>query len=204
MMLSYAIASIMAAARLFLRDPKAWDELDVSTDGFFRSFSAILLILPLNIMSDLFALRLAQDRPGLRDGMRGADGYGVGDMAFSTLALGLEWVLFPVLAFLLLRLLGLTGSFVRYVVAHNWGRVVIELFSLPAIVLFASGLVSASVALDLLLVALGFSLYYRMQIARSALEIGWVLALGIALLEILFMIMFALGVSQVSSLWLSA
>lgn len=202
MILSHAVASIMAAARLFLRDPKAWDELDVTTDGFFRSFGAVFLILPLNIMSDLFALQLAQERPGLRDGMRDGDGYGVGEMAFSTLALGLEWVLFPVVAFLLLRLLGLTDSFVRYVVAHNWGRVVIELFSLPAILLYASGLVSGSVALDLLLVALGFSLYYRMQIARSALEVGWVLALGIALLEILFAIMFALGVSQFSSLWL--
>jgi hypothetical protein len=140
----------------------------------------------------------------LRDGIERAEGYGIGEMAFSTLAVGLEWVLFPVVAFFLLRLLGLTGMFVRYVVAHNWGRVVIELFSLPAILMFASGLVSGSVALDLLLVALGFSLYYRMQIARAALEVGWVLALGIALLEILFAIMFALGISQFSSLWLRA
>jgi hypothetical protein len=122
-------------------------------------------------------------------------------MFFSTFVLGVEWLLFPVFAYFLLRVLGLTGRFVHYVVAHNWGRVIIELFSLPAILLFATGLVSASVALDLLLVALGFSLYYRAQIARSALETGWGLAIGIALLEILLTIFFAVSVSQISSLW---
>lgn len=202
MNLSHFAASVTAAWRLFMRDPRAWDDLDVSTEGFFRSFGAILLILPLNIMSDLFAMRLAQERPDVETTIPLEGGYGPGEMFFSTFVLGVEWLLFPLFAYFLLRVLGLTSRFVHYVVAHNWGRVIIELFSLPAILLFATGLVSVSVALDLLLVALGFSLYYRAQIARSALETGWGLALGIALLEILLTIFFAVSVSQISSLWL--
>jgi hypothetical protein len=198
----HGLQSVGAAWRLFLRDPKAWDGFDVSTDGFFRSFGAIILIFPLNILSDLFAMRLAQARPDVETTLPVDGGYGPGEFFFSTLALCVEWFAFPVLAYLLLRLLGLTDRFVRYVVAHNWGRVLIELFNLPAIVLFAAGVVSASVALDLLLVALGFSLYLRLQIARSALEVGWGLALGVALLEVLLTIMFAVGVSHASSLWL--
>jgi uncharacterized membrane protein YqaE (UPF0057 family) len=179
MNIANAFASIGAAWRLFLRDPKALEGMDVSTEGFFRSFGALLLIFPLNILSD--------------------GGYGIGEIFFSTFVLGIEWLLFPLFAYLLLRLLGLTERFVHYVVAHNWGRVIMELFNLPAIVLFASGVVSASVALDLLLVSLGFSLYYRAQIA---LDTGWGLAVGIALLEVLLTIVFAVGVSQTSSLWL--
>jgi hypothetical protein len=202
MNIANAFASIGAAWRLFLRDPKALEGMDVSTEGFFRSFGALLLIFPLNILSDLFAMRLAQARPDVETTLPVDGGYGIGEIFFSTFVLGIEWLLFPLFAYLLLRLLGLTERFVHYVVAHNWGRVIMELFNLPAIVLFASGVVSASVALDLLLVSLGFSLYYRAQNARTALDTGWGLAVGIALLEVLLTIVFAVGVSQTSSLWL--
>lgn len=204
MNITHVMSSMTAAWRVFMRDSRAWDDLDVSTDGFFRSFGAILLIFPLNILSDLFAMRLAQERPDVETTLPVDGGYGAGEIFFSSVVLGVEWLLFPLFAYLLLRLLGLMGRFVHYVVAHNWGRVIIELFNLPAILLFATGLVSVSVAFDLLLVSLGFSLYYRAQIARSALETGWGLSVGIALLEVLMTIMFAIGVSQASSLWLRA
>lgn len=202
MNLAYAFASIRATWRLLLRDPGAWDELDVSTEGFFRSFGAIALLFPLNILSDLFAMRLSEARPDVETTIPLEHGYGAGEVIFSTLALCIEWLLFPVVAYLLLRLLGLTERFVSYVVVHNWARVIIELFNLPAIVLFSAGLASVSLALDLLLVSLGVSLYFRVQIARSALDAGWGLAVGIGLLEVLLIISFAVGVSHASSLWL--
>ena len=88
------------------------------------------------------------------------------------------------------------------VIAHNWGSVVIQLFNVPAIILFSVGLISHQIALDLLFVTFGLALYYRFYIAQTALDIGWGLAVGISMLELLMSIFFVLAVSDTRFLWL--
>ncbi len=59
-MIAHARKSVLAAWQLVVRDPKAWDGFDLTADGFFRSFIAVLVVIPFNIVFDLFALRLRQ------------------------------------------------------------------------------------------------------------------------------------------------
>ena len=59
-MIAHARQSVLAAWQLVVRDPKAWDSFDLTADGFFRSFAAVLFVIPFNIVFDLFALRLRQ------------------------------------------------------------------------------------------------------------------------------------------------
>ena len=49
-MIAHARQSVLAAWQLVVRDPKAWDAFDLSADGFFRSFAAILFVIPFNIV----------------------------------------------------------------------------------------------------------------------------------------------------------
>lgn len=203
-MIAHARNSVLAAWQLVVRDPKAWDGFDLTADGFFRSFTAVLLVIPFNIVFDLFALRLRQ--AGGLDAVDagGAATYTYSKMAFSTTALCVEWLLFIVIAYFLLKFLGFADRYVRFVVAYNWGCVIVELFNLPAVVLFSLGLVSYAMAVDLIFIALGLTLYYRFYIAQTALEVGWGLAMGIAVLEFLFTIFFGYGLQQVASLWVPA
>jgi hypothetical protein len=125
-------------------------------------------------------------------------------MVFSTIALAFEWMLFPLAMILLCRFLGLTQRYAQMVIAHNWGRVVIECFNAPAIILFSLGLISHQFAVDLLFLSLGLTLYYRFYIAQTALEIGWGLAMAISILELLLTLFFAIAVSNSAYLWLPA
>lgn len=199
---AYMQKSTIAACRLAVRDPQAWNEFDLTTDGFFRSFMALLLVAPLNILFDLFVRRLAQTRALSEGKSTLASQYGLGEMLFSTATLAIEWLIFPLAALFLLRLLNLSHRYGTLVIAHNWGRVVTEFFNLPTIFLFSLGLISHQSAFDLLFITLGLTLYYRFYIAQSALEVGWGLAMGIAILELLLTIFFALAVSGTRSLWL--
>ncbi len=199
---AYVQKSLDAAFRLAGRDQTAWGQFDLTADGFFRSFVAILLVAPLNILFDLFALRLSDARTLSEGKVPSLGEYGFGEVLFSTAALAIGWMVFPLALFYLLRFLDLSHRYGTMVIAHNWGRVVIELFNVPAIVLFSLGLISHQVAVDLLFVTLGLTLYYRFYIAQTALDIGWGLAISISVLELLLTVFFALAVSNTASLWL--
>lgn len=203
-MIAHARKSVGAAWQLVVRDPKAWDAFDLTADGFFRSFAAVLFVIPFNIVFDLFALRLRQAGSIENSDAVGMAAFSYSKMAFSTTALCVEWVLFTIIAYFLLKFLGLADQYVRYIVAYNWGCIIVELFNLPAVVLFSFGLISYAAAVDLIFIALGLTLYYRFYIAQTALGVGWGLAMGIAVLEFLFTIFFGYGLQQVASLWVPA
>jgi len=204
MMFEYAQRSFTAACLLAVRDPRAWKEFDLTADGFFRSFIAILFVMPLNILFDLFAIRLSQARAA-GDGVAAEAGsYGTPEMVFSTVTLVIEWMIFPLVALYLLRYLGLQQRYAQYVIAHNWGRIVTELLNLPAIVLFSVGLISNEAATYCLFFTLVMTLYYRFYIAQTALEVGWSLAMALSILQLLLTILFAIAVRNGAGLWLPA
>jgi hypothetical protein len=119
MMFEYAQRSFTAACLLAVRDPRAWKEFDLTADGFFRSFIAILFVMPLNILFDLFAIRLSQARAAADGIAAEAGSYGTPEMVFSTVTLVIEWMIFPLVALYLLRYLGLQQRYAQYVIAHN-------------------------------------------------------------------------------------
>lgn len=200
--LAHARRSFEAACMLAVRNEKAWDEFELTSDGFFKSFSALLLVIPLNILFDLFAVRLAEVRTVGQGGTVAQGAYGYGEALFSTAVLGVEWLIFPLVSALLVWFLRLQSRFVPFIVAHNWGRVVTELLNLPAIALFSMGLIDHQIAMDLLFIALGLTLYFRFYIAQSALGVGWGLAIAIAVLELLVTVLFSVLIYRGASLWL--
>jgi hypothetical protein len=204
MMFEYAQRSFNAACLLAVRDPRAWKEFDLTADGFFRSFIAILFVVPLNILFDLFAIRLSQARAAAEGLAAEAGSYGTPEMVFSTVTLVIEWMIFPLVALYLLRYLGLQQRYAQYVIAHNWGRIVTELLNLPAIVLFSVGLISDQAATYCLFITLVLTLYYRFYIAQTALEVGWSLAMALSILQLLLTILFAVAVRNGAGLWLPA
>jgi hypothetical protein len=201
---AYMRRSVDAAFDLVVRDQRAWSKFDLTTDGFYRSFAAMLVVLPLNVVIDIIANQIAiADQ--IRKGKSVADQaiYGPSDAVFATVAMSVQWLLFPIAMIFLLRYLDLAQRYSALIIAHNWGTVVIWLFYLPPFLLYAAGIISSSFAIDLNLIVLGFTLYYRFYIAQSALGTSWLLAAGIAMIDFLLQANFLFGLSKIAGLWIA-
>jgi hypothetical protein len=200
---AYMSRSIDAAFDLVVRDPRAWSKFDLTTDGFFRSFAAMLIVLPLNIVTDILANQAAIAER-VRQGKPTLDAsYGISDAMFATVELSVQWLLFPVAMIFLLRYLDLAQRYSALIIAHNWTTVVIWLFHLPTFLLYTAGIISSSLAFDLNLITFGFTLYYRFYIVQTALRTTWLLAAGIAMIDLLLQVNFGIGISRIEGLWVA-
>jgi hypothetical protein len=201
---AYVSRSVDAAFDLVVRDERAWSKFDLTTDGFYRSFAAMLIVLPLNVITDVIddQFEIAER---LRQGGSTMDqpAYGLGDAMFSTMALSIKWLLFPIAMIFLLRYLGLAQRYSALIIAHNWTTVVIWLLYLPPFLLHVAGFISLTQLIDLNLILLGFTLYYRFYVAQTALGTTWLLAAGIAMIDFLLQANFLFGLSKISSLWIA-
>jgi hypothetical protein len=201
---AYMRRSVDAAFDLVIRDQRAWTKFDLTTEGFYRSFAAMLIVLPLNVLTDVMGNQLALAE-GAREGKPAAEAvYGMADALFATAALSVQWLLFPVAMIFLLRYLGLGQRYATLIIAHNWSTVVIWLLHLPTFLLYTAGIISSSLAFDLGLVTFGFTLYYRFYIVQTALGATWLLAAGIAMIDLLLQVNYSFSMSQIQGLWVAA
>lgn len=202
--LAYVNRSVDAAFALVMRDRRAWDRFDITVEGFYRSFAALLIVIPMNLIADMIATqvtaaeRLENGKPALEQA------YSIGDAIFSTVALSIQWMIFPAVMIVVLRFLGLAHRYVPLIVAHNWGTIVIYLFNMPAFLLFAAGVISHDDAIGLNLIMLVFTLYYRYYTAETALDAGWSVAASTAMLGLVLQLYFQIGLSFATGLWLPA
>lgn len=174
------VRSLAGAWRLFLDRPEAMRFFDVSLDGFWRSFAAVVLLVPAYVMT-----ALAEYRVILSDAV--ADD-GFSDAAFvvgKVLALGIDWVALPVVLALVARPLGISRTYAPFIVARNWCAVLAVLPFGVIGLLFAGGLFGVDVANVLFLAALIAVLRYNFLIARRALSVGTAFAVGIVVLDLL-------------------
>ena len=201
---TYVRRSLDAAFDLVVRDQRAWSKFDLTTEGFYRSFAALLICIPLNIVIDVLLDKAAAAQKLARGKQLLDPAYGIGDAAFATASLGVQWLIFPIAMIFLLRFLDLGHRYAALVIAHNWGTVVIWLFNMPAILLYAAGVIAPDTATDINFVVLGLTLYYRFYIAQTALGTTWSIAMAIAMIDFLLQVNYLFALSQISGLWLPA
>ena len=105
--------SLEGVWRLARGDRGGMSLLDLSVDGFWRSFAAALLVAPAYalVVVDQYANLGWPDAP-------------VWTAVAEALSYVCGWVAFPIAAIFLTRLLGLSARYVPLVVANNWSAVV--------------------------------------------------------------------------------
>lgn len=159
--------SITGAAQLFLGRDRGLSYLDRSFDGFWRSFSVILLVLPIHVLT-LYAVSRTP----------GGSPFGA---AFreSLPLLALDWVLFPAILALAAKPLDVSRDYVPYVVARNWAAPIAASITLVPFMLQGAGWVPNEGAALLTLVALGVVLRFHYMILRIALKVTVPLAIGL-------------------------
>ncbi len=149
--------------------------LDISADGFWRSFAAIGWSLPALFLSWISYRRSYSDAIGVDDA--------VGPLFVPTLALIdlINWLAPLVLLGLLARPLGIAQFFARYVIATNWLSLAFAyVFALPVIwnLLYPeAGQLTALVSLILLVLA--FAAFIR--VARLAFDNDMTMALAVTI-----------------------
>ncbi|MCS7268818.1 MAG: hypothetical protein RMJ04_07755 [Geminicoccaceae bacterium] len=180
---------IEGALAILRGEADAMSRFDLTLDGFFKSFTAMLLAAPVYA---LLVIQRLERRPValapvllvLLEGL----GYVVG------------WLAFPIAAGLVLHLLRQGGRFVPLVVAVNWAAVLqvalLALASLAALVLPAGpGTVVTTVAVL-------SALFYQWLVIKTALEAPGGIAAGFLLLDVLVSLLVS-GTTDRLELWLS-
>lgn len=157
--------STSAAWALFRGDPAGLRQLDVTFDGFWRSFAVILLLLP------AIGILIASERLFILSQTPMSDEtFPAGPFVLSRLAaVALDWVDYPIVLALLARPLGLTRRYVPLVVALNWSSLVAVVpITIPSL-LHVLGLIGPEATSFFGLFALGVVLRYQYMVTRIAI-----------------------------------
>lgn len=153
--------SLAAAWRIMRHDEKAVDDLNLSIEGFWRSFAAVIPILPMMWIVSRSINQVAAGNPN-----SGGETISITSDMFQVL---LTWVAWPVVVGILVHLLKLGAGYVRFVVAYNWVAVIIGALTCLPHLLHLLGILPFALAALTSLFILGVSLYYSWYLARVAL-----------------------------------
>jgi hypothetical protein len=170
-------SSIYGGWRLVLRDADGMRWFNLSVEGFWRSFIAALLILPLALL--IAQVPLPQEDPGVERGL--------------VLVVGLyllEWVGRAVILLGLSAIVGRTERYAALVIVWNW--VAIPEFGLFAVATILAFLLPP-MAPFVFVIALGLMFAIDYFVTRTALDVGAGPGFGIVL--VIFLAQLALGLA---------
>lgn len=153
--------------------------LDLSLDGFWRSFGAILLVAPFTVLALLSQAQLAATADVT------AEARATGVLGVEAVGVLVDWVAFPIVFALLARPLGLGDRYLAFIVARNWSAVLISAMAAFVYAPHLLGLFPSQLAPALFLMVLVVALRFAYVIARTALGVPWGVALPIVALDYL-------------------
>ena len=186
---------LTGAWRLFLGKREAVRLFDTTYTGFWRSFLAVILVLP------IYVLYVGSERRMILADMPLDAPFDELSFALTRIiALAIDWAAFPLVTALLARPLGFANHYVRLIVAFNWGSPIVSgIVALPAI-LFAFGIFPQGAASLLLFAALVLTIRFRFITARAALDCGFSLAAGLVALEFLLSLVLGEAISRIAGI----
>jgi len=180
--------SVYGAWRIARMDPDAMRYFNLSIDGFWRSFTAVPLVAPVLLVVAALTRTLPGDVPTDEP----LTGFLLGRLALIVL----PWLAFPLVMIPISRLLGLSRTYVPFVIAWNWAHVPVAGLFLIVALLVGSGLLPQNAAVLLLLLAQISALFYGYLVTRLALDCPAGMAIGIVVLDLLIDILINLAGEQ--------
>ncbi|MFW6077318.1 MAG: hypothetical protein ACOC71_06180 [Hyphomicrobiales bacterium] len=168
-----ATQSLYASWLLLIRDTDGYRHFDQSEAGFWRSFSAIIIVAPLY----LYASTVYVEMPG--------EAAPPAPSVVAALAgLVLQWVGWPLAMVFIARFAGLSQAYARYIIAYNWSSVLVVAALVPPLILLDLGLVGPGFAVLLSFILTIVSLYYRWYVAVTALGTTGLVAAALVLADV--------------------
>lgn len=168
------------AVRLARLDANGMARFDLTVEGFWRSFLAAVVASP-------FYLVLVMDQYG-----RTGTGPHLGRVVLAeVVGYLLGWVIFPVAAIFLTRLLGLGARYVALIVAGNWAAVLQA--ALLAATALVAGLFPDQLAGMLRLTGTSLAIAYHWFVFRTALATTGGTAFGLVVIDLLLAVLLNLA-----------
>ena len=158
--------------------PEGIGLLDLSIGGFWRSFAAVVLILPFAVLA------LIGERSLLAAGGETVPELTGAVLLWRGLAVLGDWIAFPLVFGLLARPLGLSGNYVPFIIARNWGSVIAVASAGLVHALLVLGVVPQAAVPFLLVIVLGLALRFAYCIARLTLGVPMSLAIPVVVLDL--------------------
>lgn len=180
--------SINGAWRIARMDQNALNYFNISIEGFWRSFLAVLIVVPLYVV--FLVLNLGQ-----LSGMELPTGSATSKELYVAIKLAahiLGWLAFPVVMIPISRLMDLSQSYVPYIIVWNWSNVLVMAVILPAVLLFPPSAQSGQSAKLILMAAQITVLFYGYLVARAGLQCKILTAIGVVMLDLLLGLLFNL------------
>ena len=180
--------SLNGAWRIARMDQNALNYFNMSIEGFWRSFLAVLIVLPLYVV--FLVLNLGQ-----LSGMELPTGSATSKELYVAIKLAahiLGWLAFPVVMIPISRLMDLSQSYVPYIIVWNWSNVLVMAVILPAVLLFPPSAQSGLSAKLILMAAQITVLFYGYLVARVGLQCKILTAIGVVMLDLLLGLLFNL------------
>ncbi|WP_417670984.1 hypothetical protein [Roseibium sp.] len=165
---------------LFRNRPEGMRYLDLSIEGFWRSFSVVFLLVPLFVVSSFSERRLVLDETNVLSENFPEGTYWLAQFT----SLGLDWIALPILLAGLAGPLGIQKGYVPFVVARNWSSLLVAAPYVLVGLLYLGGLIAPGIMVLLSLVILVVMIWYRFLIARIALQAAVGTAIGIVVLDV--------------------
>ena len=146
---------------------------NISAEGFYRSFAAMLLAVPFFILENGIDYKHIATDTAL-----------VPFLSLLCLAFWTSWGAFLIFMGSFARLLGFSDKFSIFVIVYNWAQLALIALWLPLSVI-SGGLLPEGIASGINLLFIGASYVYLWQILRITLNLTGTLAAGFAFLEFL-------------------
>ena len=153
--------------RLVQFDAGGLGYFDRSIEGFWRSFRVALLIAPLYAILIPFDLEMIQPTAGWQH-----------IMITEILAYIVSWLLYPLVAYEICRLIGREAEYPGYIVVYNWSKLLIVTAQVVVWLPALMGIAAAETSHSLESLVRFVFLIYLWFIARAALRIDAFSAIG--------------------------
>ncbi len=164
--------SVSGAWRLARFDPGGMNYFDLSIRGFWRSFGAAVVVLPVYIYF-------------VAVGFHGTDASTAWFVIVKTLNYGAPWAVFPILMVGLARILNLTENYIPFIIASNWASVLQVLLFIPVNTFAAFGGLESGGGAIFYLLTLTMVLVYQWFVARTSLQTTKAIAGGLVAVDLL-------------------
>lgn len=187
-MLSEITRSIHGAWRIARLDPDALNYFDLSIDGFWRSFLAVLVVVPFYVVFLIF-------NHGNQPGLELPTGPVVSTeffVAVKLLAYIAGWLAFPLAMVPISRLLDLSQNYIPYIIVWNWSNVLVMAVILPTVLMFPPADPAGQAAKMVLMAAQISMLFYGYLVVRAGLRCKTLTAIGVVVLDLLLSLLLIL------------
>ena len=182
------VSSIYGAWRILRLDPHALDHFNLSVEGFWHSFFAVLLVAPGIVLLVL----IGYDSLPVEKTAETSRAYAV--VAHLTGFL-LARAAFPVAMIWVSRLLKLEQRYTTYIIIWNWSMIIAMAIMLPLAILLSLGVLSPGLVGGIMIFAFGYVLFFAYLVARIGLACGAGTAVAIVVFDEALEHLVDLGVS---------